>query len=353
MLYGDRGVGKSSLANIASHLLLKHLIKGKLFRKRCDSEDTFETIVGEALEEFGFFDKPISKTSAKSEGGEAGLRIPVAKAGVHTTTTKSDTIELRSIHIQPSTAAESVNGNNGLLLIDEVDAIKNATEKQKLAEFVKLLSDGHSPFKVLIVGIANTVGELTAGHPSVQRCLKETKLDRMSDDEIRSIVIEGSKKARITFSDSATIKIANLSSGYPHFTHLLCLKCAEDAINANKSNITVDDLRKSIDSAVGDAEGTLRTTYEEATRSASTDMYRVTLLAAAYLENDEFSASSLRESIAEIQGSTINQGSLNNYLGKLCSDGDGTVFRRVAMGVYKFNDPRMPSYIKIANGAID
>jgi energy-coupling factor transporter ATP-binding protein EcfA2 len=45
LLYGDRGVGKSSLANIASNLLLKHVARGALYEKRCDSETTFEEIV--------------------------------------------------------------------------------------------------------------------------------------------------------------------------------------------------------------------------------------------------------------------------------------------------------------------
>lgn len=53
LLYGDRGVGKSSLANVTAELLLKRLIQGKLYAKRCDSKDTFETILDEPLREVG------------------------------------------------------------------------------------------------------------------------------------------------------------------------------------------------------------------------------------------------------------------------------------------------------------
>ena len=40
LLYGDRGVGKSSLANIAAQNLVK-LTEQKLIIKRCDSSDNF------------------------------------------------------------------------------------------------------------------------------------------------------------------------------------------------------------------------------------------------------------------------------------------------------------------------
>ena len=45
----------------------------------------------------------------------------------------------------------------------------------------------------------------------------------------------------------------------------------------------------------------------------------------------------------------VNQGWLNNYLQNIVSEGSNTILRRLAKGVYKFNDPRMPSYIKLAN----
>lgn len=38
--------------------------------------------------------------------------------------------------------------------------------------------------------VGQTAADLTDAHPSVQRCLKETKLDGMSDGELR-LIIEG------------------------------------------------------------------------------------------------------------------------------------------------------------------
>lgn len=52
LLFGDRGVGKSSLANIASSKLIK--ITGKeLIIKRCSKSDTFVSIFEEVLMKCG------------------------------------------------------------------------------------------------------------------------------------------------------------------------------------------------------------------------------------------------------------------------------------------------------------
>ena len=65
LLYGDRGVGKSSLANIAAQNLVK-LTEQKLIIKRCDSSDNFLSIIEPALIEAGCFPRTISITSQQN-----------------------------------------------------------------------------------------------------------------------------------------------------------------------------------------------------------------------------------------------------------------------------------------------
>ena len=145
--------------------------------------------------------------------------------------------------------SEHLSKLSGLLYIDEIDRIQTR-HKQELAELIKLLSDSGSDFKILVVGIANTAYELTGTHPSVQRCLKETLLRGMSDLELKKIVIEGAKKANIRFDDKVVNAIVNLSSGYAHFTHLLALKCCEEAIANDQKTIKMFDLEVAMDLAV-------------------------------------------------------------------------------------------------------
>jgi hypothetical protein len=346
LLYGERGVGKSSLANVVSEVILQ-AVQPSFFVKRCDQSDIFESILRRPLEAVGasLTLTEVSDTSSSAEKG--GVNAGVVNVGGER---KADFTRKYGAYdkISPSTAAEALRDLDGLLLVDEFDAIKDSTEKLKMAELIKQLSDSGSPFKIMVVGIAETGDELTSAHPSVQRCLRETKLNRMKDSELRPIVTIGAAAIHLTFSESAVDAIVRLSAGYPHFTHLLALKCAEDAIGASRQKIEKVHLEEAMKHSVTDAEGTLTRIYEESTRAPS-PMYAHILAAAASLETDEFTSSDLRIAIEARTGEVVSQGSLNNYFTLLMSSEGNKILRRVTKGVYRFEDPRMRSYVRIVH----
>ena len=347
LLYGERGVGKSSLANIVT-TILRLLIQREIYVKRCDRADTFESILRGPLVSVG---GDLTLTSASEETtGNAAVDLKIASGGAGKTYTGNYAV---SNSISPSTVAELIHDVVGLLVIDEVDAIADPNERRKLAELIKLLSDAGSSFKVLIVGIAETGSELTAAHPSVQRCLKETKLGRMSVTELKQVVIKGSEKAGLNFTPKVIAAIASLSAGYPHFTHLIALKCAEMAVAEERTDIREVHLNDALELAVEDAEGTLKQDYDRATRSTGTEMYRNIVIAAASMKSEEFTSATLREEIHSLTGEPISQGSLNNFLKRLLSDDGASILRRVSKGMYRFSDPRMASFARIANVLVE
>lgn len=348
LLYGERGVGKSSLAYIASKLLLSQLLRGKLYYCRCDSSASFESIFRDALRDAGV-DITIKQTELTSTNDtKIDAKIPFLGGGYGSTKEIAETIQGFSERLSPSVVAEILGGVKGLQVIDEADRISNHEDKLMIAELIKLLSDSGSDFKILIVGIAETGGELIENHESISRCLRETRLGRMTDDELALIINEGAKKIGISFSGSVIKKIVKISAGYPHFTHLLALKCAEDAIAGAYKIIELHNLKFALTRACEDSEGTLSRIYENAVRSSNTEMYSVILRAAASLNKTEFSAKELRDQINTLTQRDNSQQLLTNYYKKLVSDGNTTIMRRTSKGVYRFNDPRMPSYIKIA-----
>lgn len=340
ILFGDRGVGKSSLANIAS-TLLHDVVGGQLLRKRCDSSDTFSSIVSIPLKYSGY---NVERTES-SESSNFTIGSPGIAGYNKSSTSKIDkTININS----PSWVAENISDIQGLFIIDEVDAIPHPLEKKKVAELIKHLSDLASKLKILLVGIADTAAELTEGHPSVQRCLLETRLRRMDTEELKAIVVGGQKRLSLNFSKEAIDKIVNLSSGYPHFTHLIALKAAEEAISDERTSINVGHIIHATERARNGAENSLKNSYDKATISNMTEEYRRIVLAAALCKEDSFTASELRDSYMNIWKSSISQASLNNYFQKLVSMDGSCILRRIAKGIYKFSDPRMPSFVRIA-----
>lgn len=352
LLYGERGVGKTSLANITAEVL-KPLTNNCLYRKRCDSTDTFMSMVSAPLLDKGLDVNINSASETSSLSGKAGINVHVAEVGssVQIENTK-DLVGISSKATSPGWVAEQLRDTSALFVIDEIDAVKSDEDRKKLSELIKHLSDFGSEFKILVVGIAETAEMLTGGHPSVHRCLRETKLNNMTNDELATIVVQGADIVGLTFEQRAVTGIVKLSAGYPHFTHLLALKCAENAIANDMTRIDEDDLKVALSAAAKDSEGTLKRIYDNASRSYQTDMHKKILVAAAYCNAGEFSAKDLRESIKEVYDLDISQQVLNNYFKRLVSDSEDTVLRRLAKGVYRFNDPRMPSYIRISEGVI-
>lgn len=192
----------------------------------------------------------------------------------------------------------------------------------------------------------------------MERCLGEVKLNRLAEAELWKIITAGQQKIkstkRIEFDHDVINSIVGISNGYPYFTHLLALKCAEEAIVAGRFSVRKEHLKEATVIAAEAAEGVLRSTYESATRSASVSggLYKSILLAAAKMPNHEFNAKNLRDEICRSEGSAISQSRLSNFYSSLISDCGETILRRVGKGIYCFNDPRMASFIRIVNADV-
>lgn len=349
LLYGDRGVGKSSLANVTARILDRSgLIDGELSIKRCSSSDTFETILEQILEEY-FEGATLTEATITTKNKEnIGVKVIGIGAGIDKENTSSKKYLYQAVD-SPSKLAKLLKEKSGLFLIDEFDTLKSDEDKKKISELIKLLSDYNSPFKVFIVGIAQSGTELTAGHPSVKRCLKEIKLDRMTDDEIKDIFVTGMSKLDIDVSDQVSGIVVDISNGYPHFAHLIGLKCAEEAVTNKLPKIIKETLIISLNTAVKDAEGTMKRLYDTATQNTSATKsknIKSILKACSASAHDDFRLSDITGRL-KIDGNELSNSTVSNYMREFTDTNGESIFCRINPGVFRFNDPRMLSYIKM------
>jgi len=354
LLYGDRGVGKTSLAKTTCKLILQKLQRGDFFEKRCDSGDTFSSIFEEPLEKVGIDFSFKEKTQTHNQGGGAEINAGFVKADLsskrETKTTQTATFKPDS----PSWVANQLKSLSGIMLIDEADAISSNKDKKKIAELIKLLSDYNSTFKLVVVGIAATGEELTAGHPSVERCLKEVALQRMSDDDLKKIILNGMNSLSLRPDDSVVEKIVDISAGYPHFTHLVSLKCGESAIINDNRHVTKEVLKGALNEAVKDSEGALQRMLESTLRVLNTPQeYKLLLLTAAYCNTPEFRSVELRERLQSKFNIEVDSKALSRRLTKLTQGDTTTILYKPARGCFQLSDPRMPSFLKMALNSDD
>jgi Cdc6-like AAA superfamily ATPase len=354
LLYGDRGVGKTSMA----HILLQLSIISRLFRPtdvreihRCSSSETLITVFHKLLSKCGYDISQTESSSSLESSGGTEVNVAVAKGGVsskRSTTTKTGPNDR---FLSPSTIADVIcnSGKRGLFVIDEADAIQEPQVKYQIAEVAKLLSDANAALKLLIVGVANLSSELTNGHPSIGRCAVETKLHRIGEAGIRQIIDSGGDrtKPKMDFDHDVRRRIVSLSGGYPYFAHLIGLKCVEQALADNRTFIRLKHLPDALIAAVEESEQSLRNAFHQATLSSVSKRFRLAIQAAATFGNDPFSANDLRKKMIALGDTAINQSMVNNLFKRLVGNDHNRLLHRIRVGTYTFSDPRMPSYVKI------
>lgn len=353
LLFGDRGVGKTSLAKTTCNLILRKineaLNKGKIYSKSCDRSDTFSTLLHKPLTDAGVNIFKSGDSKRVKYTGTASANIVVAKGELVSEHETNINHRSQTNLDSPSWVADKLRDLDGILLLDEVDTLSNSEDKRKLAELIKLLSDFDSGFKIILIGIAKTANELTAGHKSIERCLKEIHLERMSDEDIKKIVLNGMKSIGKKPSDDVVDKIVNISSGFPHFTHLICLKCSEIAIEQNKSHIEEAILNEALIRSSKDSESTLLSSLDNMLRNIKKpNEYKLLLLATSHCNKKDFRSREVVNKLNELFGMTIPSSTINRRLSRLSENfSDTNILNKTAPGCYSFSDPRMPSFIKI------
>lgn len=348
LIYGHRGIGKSSLANVISELA-KESLNYSIHIKKCSSDDSFTSIVSEllALNGYDVYCTELVNEHTESSGAKVGLSVFGANLSSNRKTLEK--ISHGGQFSSPSWVAKALKDDRSLLIIDEADVLGGDEEKLKLAEFLKHLSDYESSLKVLVVGISSTGRDLVCNHRSVERCLNEIPLKPIGIMELRNIIRKGEGKLGLYFDDDVIDDIVDISGGYPHFVHLIALKCAEEAIASGVKAISSINLAKALKLAAKFSEGNLKRSYEEAIKK-NTENSKKVLLAASLCHPRGFLVSELVEMTNQVLAPDLGKSVITNCLSRWTKNLELNTITKVERGHYRFSDPRLMSYIKMVNG---
>lgn len=339
LLFGDRGVGKTSLASVlASFLLAEVPILAP--RVNCDTTDTFDTVWRKAFESIELtrnnvspmgFSKDAGQTTSKFSGwiGEALITPDMVRRALITL------------------AQEALP----ILIFDEFDRLSGAP-RRAFADTIKMLSDHAVAATVILVGVADSVEQLIDEHKSVERALVQIRMPRMSMVEIRSIITTGAGRLGMTASPVAVSRIAKLAQGLPHYAHLLGLNAARTTIDGHRMEILPEDVQVATTRAINGAQQSIRSAYDFAVRSTRKEnLFADVLLACAMAETNElgyFAAQDVREPIRTVTGKNYEIPSFAQHLNEFCDQKRGPIMikdgtrRRFR---YRFIDPLLQPFV--------
>ncbi len=319
-LYGERGVGKTSLATVLAEFFAR-TGTGSRFQSvvvNCSTDDTFTTLWRNVLSELG------GDGEAAADGQELSPEV----------------VRRRLQAFDPP----------ALIVMDELDRLADDDALTALADTIKTLSDHAVPSTLVLVGVARSIGELIGEHASIVRALVQIEMPRMSRPELAEILAKGCERAGLVARAAAVDAVTALSEGLPHYTHLLGLHAGQRAVQDDRSEVRLDDVHHAIPRAVD--RHTILNDYQQATRSPRTDaLFAQVLLACALAPKNQlgfFTSGSIRDPLEVIAGRRLEIPAFSHHLSQFLDSERGAVLQREGSSrryFYRFTDPILQPYV--------
>lgn len=279
-IYGDRGVGKSSLAATAANLIQS-------------SDKPYIGVSGSPDETFSSLIRNIAYRV--SERSDLAVKQRISELGVVVsgiTSKFSETESARPIETELTVAdatrilqeIASSYSNHTVVVIDEFDQVPNAEDRQRFAHLLKHLGDANiENLRFIFTGIAQSIEDILGEHRSAIRQLHTLELHRLSYEGCFDIATSAATAFGLSLPRDIYIRIAQLSDGFPYYVHLIMEKILWECFDSDSavSKIDWDIYDNGLQMAVKSVAAELKRPYELVQRHPNSYEYEVVLWATA------------------------------------------------------------------------
>jgi len=371
-IFGLRGVGKSSFARQIKNIAegdetlikscdLKKYLPHKGFNYltrylKCDSSikntgDILKRLIfGDDSNESLFTltnagDKKIDKLIEEFKGGGSAKLFGIGLDGNYSSKVEysqyvTDDIKQLFRQLLGIIQKDNYDKSGLLILIDEFDIIEDTTD---FASLVKSCTNDFIKFG--IIGIANSITELIAGHSSIGRLISPIEIPKMDENELHQIIdkAESIIGQEMKFDNNAKIEIVRHADGFPYFVHLVGKESLFLAFDNEEKMISKENV-VNIQSQI--SQGKLQTIYEDIYHSAVKNSPQREILLKLFAEDESTSIFSeeVYATAKELEVSNPSQ-----LMKELTNPQDGSigVLTKIRDKYYRFTDPVFKVYAKM------
>lgn len=323
VILGERGLGKTSLANVVAGLAAASGYR--VIRHPCDAQTNFSRIMSAILGKL-----PPRFWRATS------IRQPSAAPA------DQDLIDVA----QATDALSLISAARVLIVLDEFDRVQDPEARSQFVELLKNLSDGGAPVTFFLIGVAQSIGDLLTLHRSIQRSITAIHVPLLSRADIELLIRKGEQTSGLTFAAEARSAILSLSARSPYFAQLLCLHSGRAAIRDGTAKVAFPQLRTAIFSIADELAEAHGATYRRAVAPAP-DWLESLLLRAAMRETNPLGQFSAVDLDGQDQSDDQSKHRIARALIELASLARGGLLRQCSSDpdLFSFYDPVMRLYI--------
>jgi Cdc6-like AAA superfamily ATPase len=331
ILYGERGVGKSSLAQIIPFLLPRSVERVRHIRIQAFPGDAFSNVAKRVFHNI----------HVNGDFGEGTQTYNATEFYPDAVSIDDFLSEMRMFR----------ENELPIIVIDEFNEIDDDRTSVLMSNIIKALSDSISKVTIVIVGVADNVGDLVKGHQSIERCTEEIPMPRMPVNERREVLDRRLSRLGMSMSGDAKWKILNLSKGLPAYVHTLGKYAVFSALQERRLFITEQDVDNAINEGLNSSQQSLKDTYEGATHSNNARaQFRHVLTACALARVDDagfFMPAAVREPLSSILKRSVHIANFQDTLRDF-AETRGQILERVGEPRsfrFRFRNPSMQPYV--------
>jgi Cdc6-like AAA superfamily ATPase len=335
ILYGERGVGKTSLSQILAYVVPSGRQRVLHTRKACTPGDTFESIWRRFFQDLRVI---------YSENGALPPSTTLAEIYASSRLEPDDILrELRTF--SPNDIP--------IFVVDEFNEIGDDGRTARLfANTIKALSDDGVATTIVIVGVGDSVAQIFAGHASIERCTEEVPMPRMSREELGEIIDKRLVTLGLTIEPDARWKIVILSRGLPTYVHRLGKYAAIHSVQDFRRRVSEEDVDLAIGEVLRGSLESLKSVYEQAIYSNQPgSLFKEILLScalAAANDSGYFAPAAVLAPFEKVRGKPMTIAQYRTHLAEFSTDKRGNILQRKGEERsyrYRFQDPAMLPYV--------
>lgn len=348
-IYGDRGVGKTSLAQTAAFQYNESGSEPILLS--LDRHSTFGGLIRDLANRGLGQDPTLSKVKRTSEAGANAIGLSIKMANEIETGRLS---EPESVNEAVSLIEYlfSKNANPRVAVVDEFERLEDEGERSLFADFIKQLGDRTVYLKFIFCGVGESLNKLLLDHHSCFRYLESVQLERLPWNARFEIVRSAGNAFSVDVDPETEFRIAAISDGFPYYIHLVTEKLFWQVFDDPDDVVKIKPAHynEAVKNAVTGIEPELKATYDLATRKYNNDYDEVLWAAADHSDLERRSVeifTSYQRIMKRRQDEMLDRTKFNQRINALKTSSHGNILQGTRQGWYRFRENVVRGYVRL------